>query len=169
MDGFRGEEHKSFVRRYRPEDRPAIIRIIKSIYDDYSYTMDFERFDRDLADIDTTYRDSGGEFWVVDDGGSVAGMVGVLPLDGEICELRRLYVDKGRWGRDFGSTLIKTVISWARDSGYPRVVLWSDVLFENAHRLYLKHGFEASQETRAIDPMNPTSVERFFTLRIRSR
>ena len=167
MDRSKKEEHAPFVRRYRPEDRPAIIHIIKSIYDDYNYTMDFEQFDRDMIDIDSTYRDSGGEFWVVDDSGSVAGMIGVLPLDGETCELRRLYVDKGRWGRGFGSTLTKTVISWARDKGFPGVVLWSDVLFENAHHLYVKHGFEASEETRAIDPMNPTSVERFFTLRTR--
>ncbi len=167
MDRSREEERTPFVRHYRPEDHPTIVHIIKSIYDDFSYTMDFERFDRDLVDIDSTYRDSGGEFWVVDDGGEVSGATGVLPLDGETCELKRLYVDKGKWGRGFGSTLIKTVISWARDNGYPRVVLWSDVLFENAHRLYVKHGFEAGQETRAIDPMNPTSVERFFTLRIR--
>ncbi|MCK4350356.1 MAG: hypothetical protein KAX13_05820, partial [Candidatus Krumholzibacteria bacterium] len=82
MDRSKEEEHAHFVRRYRPEDRPTIIHIIKSIYDDYNYTMDFEQFDRDLIDIDSTYRDSGGEFWVVDDDGSVAGMIGVLPLDG---------------------------------------------------------------------------------------
>jgi GNAT superfamily N-acetyltransferase len=169
MNGFEGSDHTTLVRRYRPEDRPAVIHIIKAIYDDYNYTMDFEEFDRDLVDIDTAYRDSGGEFWVVDDGGTVAGAIGVMPLDEETCELRRLYVGKGRWGRGFGSTLIATVISWARDRGYPRIVLWSDVLFENAHHLYVKHGFEATQETRAIDPMNPTSVERFFTLRIRPR
>jgi GNAT superfamily N-acetyltransferase len=169
MNRSNDEGHEVYVRRYRPEDRPTIIHIIKSVYDDFNYTIDFERLDNDLVDIDSTYRDSGGEFWVVEDGGSVAGAIGVLPRDGETCELKRLYIDKGRWGRGFGSTLIKTVISWARDNGYPRIVLWSDVLFENAHRLYIKHGFEASQETRAIDPMNPTSVERFFTLKIRSR
>ena len=167
MDRSREEEHTPFVRRYRPEDHPAIVNIIKSIYDDYNYTMDFEQFDHDLADIEETYQDAGGEFWVIDDGGEISGAIGVLPLDGETCELKRLYVDKGKRGRGLGSTLIKTVISWARDKGYPGVVLWSDVLFENAHHLYSKHGFEASEETRAIDPMNPTSVERFFTLQTR--
>lgn len=168
MERSREEERAPFVRRYRPEDRPAVISIIKSIFDHYNFTMDFEGLDRDLIDIDSTYRDSGGEFWVVDDGDSVAGMVGMLPLDGEACELKRLYVEMGKWGRGLGSILIRTVISWARDNGYPRIVLWSDVLFENAHRLYVKHGFESSQETRSIDPLNPRSVERLFTLQIRS-
>ena len=33
-----------------------------------------------------------------------------------------------------------------------------------AHRLYVKSGFRPARETRAIDPTNPTSVERFFEL-----
>ena len=44
------------------------------------------------------------------------------------------------------------------------MVLWSDVLLTAAHDLYLKSGFRATQKTRAIDPTNPTSVERFFEL-----
>jgi putative acetyltransferase len=150
------------VRRYRPEDRPAVIGVIRSVYEDYSYVMDFEEFDRDLADIQSFYQDAGGEFWVLDEGGAIAGVIGVVPFDGETCELRRLYVYKGRRGRGFGSALIRTVITWSGDKGYRRVVLWSDVLFDAAHHLYMKHGFTATERTRAIDPMNPTSVERFF-------
>ena len=50
--------------------------------------------------------------------------------------------------------------------GFRRMVLWSDVLFEPAHRLYVKTGFKATQKTRAIDPNNPTSVERFFEMEL---
>ncbi len=150
------------IRRYRPEDRPDAVRIIKSIYDAYNFLMDFEEFDRDLADIEGYYQDSGGEFWVAESGGTIDGVIGVLPREGETCELKRLYVSMSRWGRGLGGTLIGTVITWAEDHGYRRIILWSDVLFERAHNLYLKHGFRATGETRAIDPVNPTSVERFF-------
>ena len=151
-----------FIRRYRPEDKPDIVRVIKSIYDAYNFVMDFKEFDRDLADIAAYYQDSDGEFWVTESGGIIVGGIGVVPRDGETCELRRLYVSMSHWGRGLGSTLIKTVIAWAQDHGYPRIVLWSDVLFERAHGLYVKHGFQATGKTRAIDPSNPTSVERFF-------
>ena len=150
------------IRRYRPEDRPAAVRIIKSIYDAYNFLMDFEEFDRDLADIEGYYRDSGGEFWVAESGGIIEGVIGVVPREGETCELKRLYVSMSHWGKGLGGTLIATVITWAEDHGYRRIILWSDVLFERAHNLYLKHGFRATGETRAIDPVNPTSVERFF-------
>ena len=162
MPDYPDTKRPPFVRRYRPEDRPTVVSVIRSVYEDYNYTMDFEEFDRDLADIQSFYQDAGGEFWVLDAGGAVAGVIGVVPLDGETCELRRLYVGMEWRGRGFGSTLIRTVIAWARDKGRRRVVLWSDVLFDAAHHLYTKHGFAATQRTRAIDPMNPTSVERFF-------
>ena len=40
-----------FIRRYRPEDGPEVVRVIKSIYDAYNFLMDFEEFDLDLAHI----------------------------------------------------------------------------------------------------------------------
>ena len=151
-----------YIRRYRPEDGPEAVRVVRSIYDAYNFRMDFDEFDRDLADIPAYYQDSGGEFWVAESGGVIAGVIGVVPREGETCELKRLYVSMSWWGKGLGSALIGTVIAWAKDHGYPRIVLWSDVLFERAHGIYLKHGFRATGETRAIDPVNPTSVERFF-------
>jgi putative acetyltransferase len=162
MVSGRRDNETSHIRRYRPEDRPDVARIIKSIYAAYNFLMDFEEYDRDLADIEGYYQDSGGEFWVAESGGIIAGAVGVVPREGETCELRRLYVSMSHWGRGIGSTLTKTVIAWAEDHGYRRIVLWSDVLFDRAHNLYLKHGFRPTGETRAIAPVNPTSVERFF-------
>lgn len=162
MTSHKQDKETPYIRRYRPEDKPGVVRVIKSIYDAYDFVMDFEEFDRDLADIESYYQDAGGEFWVYAPGGGIDATIGIVPLDGETCELKRLYVSMSCWGRGLGSTLIRTVIAWARDHGYPRIVLWSDVLFERAHGLYVKHGFQATGKTRAIDPNNPTSVERFF-------
>lgn len=156
------ESGPSCIRRYRPEDGPEVLRVIKFIFDAYNFVMDLESFDRDLTDIGSYYQDSGGEFWVAELGGVIAGMIGVVPREADTCELKRLYVSMSHQGKGLGGTLIGTVIAWAKDHGYRRVVLWSDVLFERAHGLYLKHGFRATGETRAIDPSNPTSVERFF-------
>jgi len=150
------------IRDYRPEDGPAVIEIIKSVAGEYNYTIDFEEFDHDLIDIPKTYQDSGGAFWVVTDGATVVGTVAVIPHYSEACELRRFYVRKSYRGKGLGSRLINTVYGWALSNGYRRIVLWSDVLFEPAHQLYLKHGFTASEKTRSTDPANPTSVERFF-------
>lgn len=152
------------IRPFRPEDKPGIVAIIDSLYRDYRYVMDFAHFDADLVDIQTTYQDAGGEFWTVHDGSAVVGSVGILPRGADACELKRLYVDAAHRRRGLATRLLATARGWAISRGYRRMILWSDVLLAPAHELYLKSGFRATAETRAIDPTNPTSVERRFEL-----
>ena len=154
------------IRPFQPEDKPGVVNIIKSVYDDFRYIMDFEAFDADLADIQSTHQDAGGEFWVLDDGGVIVGSVGVLPKEGDTCELKRLYLGKAYRRKGWGTRLLATARGWAMAKGFRRLVLWSDVLFEPAHQLYIKTGFKATAKTRAIDPNNPTSVERFFEMHL---
>lgn len=152
------------IRAYRPEDKPGIVAIIKSVYDDYNYVIDFNEFEADLVDVQSTYQDAGGAFWVLDDGGTIAGCVGILPNEGDACELKRLYVGKAYRRRGLATRLLSTARGWAIGNGFGRMYLWSDVLLEAAHRLYAKSGFRTARETRAIDPTNPTSVERRFEI-----
>lgn len=150
------------IRDYRPEDRPGVVEVIRSALEEYNYVMDFDEFDHDLVDIPNTYQDSDGAFWVVIDGGTVIGTTAVLPRENDTCELKRLYVKKSYRGKELGSRLVNTVIGWALAGGFRRISLWSDVLFEAAHHLYVKHGFTPTDKIRSIDPTNPTCVERFF-------
>jgi GNAT superfamily N-acetyltransferase len=150
------------IRPYLPEDQPGVIAVVKAAYGSLGYTMDFSEFDRDLAEIPRTYQDSGGEFWVLVDQGLVAGCVGVTREDAEACELHRLYLLPSHRSRGLGRELIETVISWCRDNGCGKLFLWSDIKFETAREVYIRCGFSPTEKTRAIDPVNPGSIERFF-------
>lgn len=154
------------IRPYRPEDRPGVIAVIKSVYDDLNYVIDYDHFEADLVDIQTTYEDSGGAFWVLADGATVVGSVGVLPKDTETCELKRLYLAGAYRRRGWGTRLVKTAQGWAIAHGFRKMVLWSDVLLVAGHALYRTLGFTATEKTRAIDPTNPTSVERYFEVEL---
>ncbi len=151
------------IRAYRPEDYPGVLHVIRSVYDEYRYVLDLEQFDSDLVDIDSTYIESNGAFWVLETNLVVAGTVAVLPRETDECELKRLYLMRPYRGRGWGRKLLRTVIDWAGQNGCRRIVLWSDVLFEAAHGLYTNNGFRPTGKTRSIDPINPTSIERFFT------
>ena len=165
-DAPRPAQGEPVIRTFRPEDKPGVVAVIKSVYDDLNYVIDFNEFEADLVDVQSTYQDAGGAFWVLDDGGTIAGCVGVLSREGDACELKRLYVGKAYRRRGWGSRLLATARGWAIGSGFRRMCLWSDVLLEAGHRLYIKSGFRMTRETRAIDPTNPTSVERFFEINL---
>jgi putative acetyltransferase len=152
------------IRTFRPEDKPGIVAVIKAVYDDYHYIIDFDEFEADLVDIQSTYQDAGGEFWVADDGGVIAGSVGFLPHENDTCELKRLYVAHAYRRRGLATRLLATAQGWALSRGFRRMTLWSDVLLTGAHALYLKKGFRRLPGTRAVDPTNPTSVERSFEI-----
>src|SRR5258707_141852 len=44
-------------------------------------------------------------------------------------------------GRRIGCALVETVLDWCRAHEIPRLILWSDTRFEQAHRLYSRMGF----------------------------
>ncbi len=163
-DGRLGKGTEPLIRSFRPEDKPGVLANIEAVYRDYNYVVDFHNFEADLVDIQSTYQDTGGEFWVADDQGVIAGSIGVLPHGGDTCELKRLYVGHAYRRRGLATRLLATARGWAMSRGCRRMVLWSDVLLTAAHALYVKKGFRPTAETRAIDPTNPTSVERFFEM-----
>ncbi len=154
------------IRPYLPEDGPGVIDTVMTSYNTLGYTMDFSEFDSDLASIPSVYQDSGGEFWVLEEDGLVAGCVGVTRETAERCELHRLYLLPSRRGKGSGRALIETVISWCRENGCGELCLWSDIKFEAAREVYTRCGFTPTEKTRAIDPVNPGSIERYFTLNI---
>jgi GNAT superfamily N-acetyltransferase len=81
--------------------------------------------------------------WVADCGGRILGSVFVAPFEGsaETAQLRMLYVEPEARGQGLGTTLVRQVVSFARDKGYRRVKLWTQENLTAARRIYAAAGF----------------------------
>ncbi len=156
------------IRSFLPEDGPGVIDVVRTGYDSLGYTIDFGEFDVDLVSITSSYSDSGGAFWVLDDGGIVAGCIGATRESAGKFELHRLYRLPSYRGKGVGRKLIETAVSWCRSEGCEEIFLWSDVKFETAREVYIRCGFTPTQRTRAIDPVNPGCVDRLFVMNLSS-
>ena len=76
-----------------------------------------------------------------------------LTDEGEgIFELHRLYVLAGARRGGIGQALVQFVIDGVRERGGRRIVLFSDIAFEDAHRLYTRMGFRCNRFRYAPDP-----------------
>ncbi|XP_059907651.1 probable N-acetyltransferase CML1 isoform X1 [Gadus macrocephalus] len=118
------------------------------------------RLESDLGRIADAYLASKDTcFWVAESDGSVVGMVACVPAQEAnggggggggmpgCAQLKRMSVRRSHRHMGVGKALCRTVVAFARERGFPSVVLRTSVLMTDAQLLYRHAGFA---ETRQI-------------------
>jgi GNAT superfamily N-acetyltransferase len=138
------------VRLAEPDDIPALVAILAA---------DSLRDGEDPAELGA-YRDAlneiaataGAAVLVAADGPKVVGMCQLVTFrhlqarGGRCAEIESVHVAEGHRGAGIGTMLLAAAIERARAAGCYRVQMTSDKSREDAHRFYLRHGFEATHE-----------------------
>ena len=146
-----------WVRPYLGIDATAVRSLVVSVLDEFGLALDPRGTDRDLEDVDESYRRGGGEFWVVESsGGRIVGACGVWPDPAEPgrCELRKMYLDALLRGRGIGGQLLALALDHARAAGFRRMELETNHAMTAAIVLYQRAGFvemEAEPEAPRCD------------------
>ena len=106
---------------------------------------------RIYADFETAPESPPKHLWVAEIEGEVAGSIFVIPAeDGEkgTAQLRMLYVEPMFRGRGIGARLVAEAVSFAKISGYERIMLWTQDSLASARSIYQKAGFVLAREER---------------------
>lgn len=159
------------IRAATQADAPEAVRVVKAVFDEYSFTWDPDDYHADLYDLQSHYLDEGNLFWVAEKDGQIVGTVALEfydPLPGEAgetithdatqraggtdCSLERLYVHPDGRRMGIGHALTETVIEEAKSRQRQAMELWSDKRFGDAHRLYGRFGAEVIGERICDDP-----------------
>jgi GNAT superfamily N-acetyltransferase len=128
-------------------------RVVKAVFDEYGFPFDENDYDADLLHPEVHYDGISGWFVAAEDeAGTVVGCVGVTDEGSGVFELHRLYVLASARKSGTGSALVRWAIETARERGATKMNLFSDVAFEDAHRLYVRHGFRNTRFRYATDP-----------------
>lgn len=124
----------------------------------------FQEIDDELDQLPGEYVPPRGVLLVAEDGGRIAGMIALRPLDGSICEMKRLFVRPEGRGRGLAKRLIAELLREARAAGYSEIRLDTLPMMGDAQSLYVALGF------RDIPPYYDTPIAgtRFMALRLRS-
>ncbi len=143
----------------------ADLETVRALFLEYAAWLDFDLcfqgFDQELASLPGRYAPPGGGLWLARAGAEAAGVVGLRPLEGEICELKRLWVRPDFRGLGLGRTLTETAIAAAGTAGYGRMRLDTvGAAMQRAAELYEALGF------REIPPYyhNPHPEVRYLEL-----
>lgn len=82
------------------------------------FSLCFQGFDQELASLPGDYRPPHGRLLLAMEGDVAAGCVALHRINGDYCEMKRLYVRPGFRGRGLGLRLAARVIADARGIGY---------------------------------------------------
>ena len=135
-------EPSPHIRAAGNADEPAVRALVFGVLRDYGLNPDPAATDRDLDDIECSYRSHGGGFDVMTTpDGTIIGTVGLMPLGDGRCELRKMYLAPAHRGRGLGRRLLMHALDRARALGFRRVELETAAVLTEAIALYRSFGF----------------------------
>ncbi|MBL7153465.1 MAG: GNAT family N-acetyltransferase [Phycisphaerae bacterium] len=130
------------LRRANNADCPKITDLVFNVLQEYNLKPDPESTDADIRDIERSYFERGGAFYVLEGkAGSIIGAYGLYPIDEATCELRKMYLSKSFRGKGLGKLLLEDALAQARRMGFRKVTLETASVLKEAISLYKSYGF----------------------------
>ena len=121
------------------------IAVIRRLFGEYADSLDvdlgYQGFAQELAGLPGAYAPPRGQLLLATDESGAAGCVALRPIDGQTCEMKRLFVRPERQGQGVGRMLAARVITEARSIGYATILLDTLPTMQGALRLYESLGF----------------------------
>ena len=130
------------IRDGTREDLPAVREVVFAVGREFGFEPEPEGCDADLFGDAEAYFAEGGMLRVlVDEADVVRGLLGVVRLDRDTIELRKIYLASDARGGGRGRALLDEAIAFAREIGCRRIVLETSSRLERAIEIYERAGF----------------------------
>jgi putative acetyltransferase len=132
------------LKLVQPESEEDLRRT-RELFQEYEASLGiclcFQNFEEELVSLPGDYAPPQGRLLLALVGAQIAGCVALRRIDGETCEMKRLYVRPAFRGQGVGRELATTIIEQARSIGYARMRLDTLSSMKEAIALYQSFGF----------------------------
>lgn len=140
------------IRRIKPDEWLAAKRVVyrvayiifggsRPLEDFIAYHESIHEL-KDMDDIQKNYFENGGIFLVMLNDGEIICTGAIRKLEGDICELKRLWLLTEYHGQGLGYRMLQECLSFARENGYKRIRLETDPIAQSrALEFYKQLGF----------------------------
>ncbi|MEM1337362.1 MAG: GNAT family N-acetyltransferase [Bacteroidota bacterium] len=142
-------------------DYQIAVQLFREYAVDIGIDLEFQHFSKEIETIKSQYaRPEGVLFIAHHNTHSVSGCVGIRALEGEICELKRMYVKTEARGLGIGKHMLEKSIAMGKELGYQKMRLDTLSTMHTAIGLYKKMGFYEIKPYR----FNPFSGAKYFEI-----
>lgn len=128
------------IRHASSADLPRIRELVRDYVAWIALDLAFQEIDAEIDGLPGDYAPPRGVLLVA--GNPVVAMIGLRPLDADICEMKRLYVDPSARGLGLAKALILRLMDEARALGYREMRLDTLPMMGDAQKLYVALGFD---------------------------
>lgn len=133
------------IRPIRPSDDAGLAAIIRTVMSEFeAIGAGFSIEDPEVDSMSQAYAAEDSVYLVAEVGGRLVGGSGIGRLadaDGEVCELRKMYLLPEARGLGVGKRLLEASLNAARERGYRTCYLETLGHMDRARRLYESFGF----------------------------
>ena len=134
------------IREIRAEDDVEIARVIRAVLIEMGVPKVGTAYaDVALDKMTRTYDLEKSAYFVMEVDGKIIGGAGIAPLEnveGNICELQKMYFLPKARGKGLGAKMMETCLEKARCYGFEKCYLETLPYMQAATKLYTKSGFK---------------------------
>lgn len=131
------------IRSYTEMDKDEIIALVLHCQNDGSRPYVTIEDQPELLCITEKYIQAGGNFWVAENDGKIAGCIGLMNLGKQVAVLKKFFVYEPYRSspHHLGQRLYQELMKYARNTGIKLLVLDTPGNAHRAHKFYEAAGF----------------------------
>ncbi|MEX0268819.1 GNAT family N-acetyltransferase [Leptolyngbyaceae cyanobacterium UHCC 1019] len=140
------------IREWQPSDRALAAEVIRSVLAEYGLEWEPGGADLDVLEIETYYWQTGGEFWVIEQQGTVVGTGAYYPIQRgqNAVEIRKMYLVPTARGQGLGRWLLQQLEAAIASRGFEQIWIETASVLQEAVKLYESSDYKPATGVETI-------------------